>query len=283
MPPEDHGHLPQKPSFLDYLETFLPFRIPRIPLPQTAKNLDKAFARLIDGASIDRVQRARATLAEEKARSSARIRLIDAGADAVVRHVREGALEFEQRAINAAIGEIACQQRNKERVIEIAARELQENPPQENATEEIDSDWLNMFSNFASQKSREDVQSLWGKLLAGEIRKPGSFSLGTLQRLSAISASDATFIHAFMQFVANGDVMYGGKSNEFISVEDGLRLEHLEVTHPGSLNYLEYKLSANSTSSIRLQGNRAIQIKSVDIGQVDWHGVIYLTPFGKDL
>ena len=44
-------------------------------------------------------------------------------------------------------------------------------------TEDISKDWLNEFRGIACKKSSEDAQNLFSKVLAGEIRKPGSFSL----------------------------------------------------------------------------------------------------------
>ena len=38
--------LPSKPSLAEWLGSLLPFKIPHISLPQTAKNLDKSAARL---------------------------------------------------------------------------------------------------------------------------------------------------------------------------------------------------------------------------------------------
>lgn len=49
----------------------------------------------------------------------------------------------------------------------------------QDATEDdasIELDWLNHFSEIAGQKSTPEMQLLFGKILAGEIRKPGSFS-----------------------------------------------------------------------------------------------------------
>jgi hypothetical protein len=41
--------MPAKPSFLEWVEGYLPFTLPRVPYPQTAKNLDAAAAKLVLG------------------------------------------------------------------------------------------------------------------------------------------------------------------------------------------------------------------------------------------
>ena len=271
-----------KPSLLDYLEEFLPFRIPRIPLPQTAKNLDKAVAKLIEGKSLRQAHQMRIDCSEDRARSRARIQLIDTGAEAAVKRILGGDTLLEQRAIAAAIGDAIEQQEIKERVLEMAARQLERDPPLEDAQSEIDDDWLNTFSSFASRKSREDVQSLWARLLAGEIRKPGSFSLRTLQHLSVVSAEDASFIYRFMQYVIDSSQLYAGENSEFITVDEHLRLEHLGVIHPNSLHYLEYKLTPGQKIGIRLHTAEVIEVVGTKEHKVNLN-VSFLTPFGKDL
>lgn len=55
----------------------------------------------------------------------------------------------------------------------------------------INADWMNKFSSFAQDISDEDLQIIWGKLLAGEILRPGSFSLSTLRVISELDQSIA--------------------------------------------------------------------------------------------
>lgn len=54
-----------------------------------------------------------------------------------------------------------------------------------------DEDWLNLFERFAEDASTEKMQILWGRLLAGEIRRPGRFSLRTLRFISEVSQVEA--------------------------------------------------------------------------------------------
>jgi len=55
----------------------------------------------------------------------------------------------------------------------------QEAPP-------ISEDWLNAFESEAAQMSSEQMQRLFGKILAGEIRKPSTYSIKTLKLLSQL-------------------------------------------------------------------------------------------------
>lgn len=68
----------------------------------------------------------------------------------------------------------------------------------------IDDDWLFNWREYAGRVSSEDLQQLWGKILAGEIKQPGSYSYRTLDFLKTLSKSDAEIIANAAQFVIDG-------------------------------------------------------------------------------
>lgn len=72
---------------------------------------------------------------------------------------------------------------NRRTVLEKAINELEGKTISEDAKEEIDEDWLSRFAKIASDVSKEEVQLILAKILAGEISKPGSFSTMTLKVL----------------------------------------------------------------------------------------------------
>lgn len=65
------------------------------------------------------------------------------------------------------------------------------------ALAEVDDDWLNVFERFAEDASSSRLQQLWGRVLAGEIRKSGKFSTRTLRFLSEFSQVDALTFETF--------------------------------------------------------------------------------------
>ena len=70
------------------------------------------------------------------------------------------------------------EQENLEAVTSIAAAELASDesvPP-----ESPDEDWITRFFKYAEDISAEQMQELWGRILAGEIRAPGTYSLRAL-------------------------------------------------------------------------------------------------------
>lgn len=57
--------------------------------------------------------------------------------------------------------------------------------------EDVDSDWIETWREFASKASKEDAYRLWGQVLAGEVKSPGTFSIRTLDFLRGLSKEDA--------------------------------------------------------------------------------------------
>ena len=77
---------------------------------------------------------------------------------------------------------------NLDLVSEAAACQFKGNEDAHTSREvgQIDDDWLNHFEKEASQRSSEDMQHLFGKILAGEIRRPSSFSIKALKIMGEI-------------------------------------------------------------------------------------------------
>lgn len=55
----------------------------------------------------------------------------------------------------------------------------------------VDSDWIDRFFDYVGDISNEKMQELWSSILAGEVKRPSSFSLRTLETLHNISQSEA--------------------------------------------------------------------------------------------
>lgn len=62
-------------------------------------------------------------------------------------------------------------------------REVSEDP--------VNEDWTTRFFNHAQDISDEEMQELWARILAGEVIKPGSFSLRTLELIRNLSPIEA--------------------------------------------------------------------------------------------
>jgi uncharacterized repeat protein (TIGR03899 family) len=64
----------------------------------------------------------------------------------------------------------------------------------------VDPDWTNRFFATAQDVSNEQMQQVWGRLLAGEVARPGSFSLRTLDCLRNMTSSEAKLFSEVCEF-----------------------------------------------------------------------------------
>lgn len=83
-------------------------------------------------------------------------------------------------------------QTNIEAISEAAINEL----PSHVSSDPVDEDWRTRFFDIAENISNSDMQMLWGKVLAGEVAQPGSYSLRTLDVLKNLTQHEA---HLFQQ------------------------------------------------------------------------------------
>jgi uncharacterized repeat protein (TIGR03899 family) len=84
-------------------------------------------------------------------------------------------------------------QKNLEDIAAKAAQEI----PEFVSEVPVDEDWVFEFINKSQDVSNEQLQSLWARLLAGEVVKPGSFSLRTLAFVRTMSKEDADLFTRF--------------------------------------------------------------------------------------
>ena len=192
--------VPEKPGLLDWLESHLPFKIPRIPLVQTAANLDKATAMIILAGGTNITERINSSTTRIKAKSDAERALIEFGQ---LQISNPASMELADRALQYAVGDAIRAQQNREQILRLTADDLSANKPEQDAADDIDVDWLGAFNKYAETKSNAEIQQLWAKILSSEIRKPGSTSLRTLDFLSTVSMRDAKRIVSIFTFALN--------------------------------------------------------------------------------
>lgn len=89
-------------------------------------------------------------------------------------------------------------QQNIENVIQFSKNELEKTESVSN--EKVDSDWTTRFMNSIEDIGDEEMQKLWGKILAGEVKKPKSFSLRTLECVKNLSQQEAQLFYKFLPY-----------------------------------------------------------------------------------
>ncbi|MFN4163816.1 MAG: DUF2806 domain-containing protein [Ferrovibrio sp.] len=108
----------------------------------------------------------------------------------------------------------------------------------ETAEKPVDPDWFVRWRLNAQDVSDELMQQLWARLLAGEIQRPGAFSLKTLEILSQMTRDDANAVADLGQYVISGS-LYRHRPNKtppfpYPSFEDILRFEEMGMISGGT-------------------------------------------------
>lgn len=94
------------------------------------------------------------------------------------------------------------EQVNIEAVVQKATRHL----PEKVSEKPVDQDWTTQFFDNCKNVGNQEMQVLWGKLLAGEVASPGSFSLKTLGVIRVMNMRDAELFTKLCSTVWNTDV-----------------------------------------------------------------------------
>lgn len=121
-------------------------------------------------------------------------------------------VSLEQRAKDELVSDTIRREANVTRAL-LHAEDVLSDEPQLPPEEKVDDDWLFRWRDSAAQVSAEELQNLWGRVLAGEVKAPGSYSLRTLEFLKNLSRQEAEAIAKLSQFVIGG-VIYRGKDND---------------------------------------------------------------------
>jgi Protein of unknown function (DUF2806) len=104
--------------------------------------------------------------------------------------------------------------------------------PQTPPERAVDADWLFTWRDLAGRVSSEDLQRLWGSVLAGEIKSPGLYSIRTLDFLRALSREEAEQISMLARFAVEGRIFRGQKTHleaHDITFDFLLRMQELGV------------------------------------------------------
>lgn len=161
-----------------------------IPAP-IRKTLFKAIHQLCMAAVDTQVAKLEGNAAETRATTKNRIKAIDATGTQIAKRL-DVRPEYVDAALENASVRIVQKRINLDKTVIGAIEDLraQPIPDIENETsvprEEISDDWLNAFEEEAVNMSTEHMQKLFGKILAGEIRKPSSYSIRTIKLMAQL-------------------------------------------------------------------------------------------------
>lgn len=130
--------------------------------------------------------------------------------------------ELLGRTCNRILNQETHRQENIESIIEKSCKELENET--EVSDEPMDKDWLTRFFNIAQDISYEDIQILWAKILAEEVKQPNTFSFRTLDTLKNINNNEARLFKKLAQFL-----FYYSDDNGYILFNNAELFNNIEL------------------------------------------------------
>lgn len=111
--------------------------------------------------------------------------------------------EFAAAAMEAHLDSVALKIENKKHVVRAAIEDLKQNPPTKEQTEsgpdKLDEEFTSRFERFAEDATADNLRIKWGKILAAEIRRPGSISRKAMRIVDEIDSDTAFQFEVFCQ------------------------------------------------------------------------------------
>ena len=136
---------------------------------------------------------------------------------------------------------------------------------------EPDHDWTARFFNSIQDVSSEEMQTLWAKILAGEVERPGSTSTRTLSILRDLDQTTANLFRtlcslALTIFLPNGSILdsrvisLGGKVGRNVLEPFGLSFDRLNILNEHGLIISDFESQMNYRACIAGKINEALRV-----------------------
>lgn len=107
------------------------------------------------------------------------------------------------------------------------ALELLNKPVNEYRIDSIDNTWIMNFMDYIKNICDEELKIIWSKVLAGELEKPGKYSLRTLEEVKKISKKDAELFSKLAGFIMKSESTYFILNDNEILEEYGISYEDI--------------------------------------------------------
>lgn len=153
----------------------------------------------------------------------------------------------------------------------------------------VSDDWLRRWRESAEGISSENLQQLWGKILAGEFRSPGKYSLRTLEFIRNLSQAEAHAIEELGPFVFDQfGVIYASHpiNLQVFGLDTGklLELQEIGILHRAEpYNYSIWSTAEERFENVLTLGSRVIRFTAEYKEKRLEFQAIYLTKLGKEI
>jgi hypothetical protein len=180
------------------------------------------------------------------------------------------------------------EQSNIESVTSTAALELASD--ESVASELPDDDWVTRFFKYAQDISSEQMQDLWGRILAGEIRRPGTFSLRTLDFVRNMTRQDAELLERIGKLAITwaGTAFVDARDTAWLEADRNIslgllfHLAELDLLYPTTLALPVFREQSIDKEYFFL-GERILVVERGDIAEEIQFNVWKFTTTGMEL
>lgn len=189
------------------------------PIEKLIEVVSNAIGTLYEPRQLVRIARAEAEAERIKAIEGAKTEALLANNDE--RYAELSAIE------KRIVAKESKRQNNINNVVAITAQSLKDD--KDVSSEPVSPDWTTRFFDIAQDISDEAMQDLWGRILAGEVKRPKSYSLRTLDVLKNITREEAELFEKAAQYVLYDGSYYLYHFSE--GKEEYCPLEYADIAH----------------------------------------------------
>lgn len=185
---------------------------------------------------------AKAYAAELEARTKNKVALIEA--------------QGEELLANYYVAKESRKLRNTMAVIEKAQAHFTEG--EKVSDEPVDEGWKNRFFGIVEEINDEELREIWGRVLAGEIKKPKSYSLRTLETLRNLTKEEAAIFVKAASFSIKNEYIY---KNSSLSLSERLQLQEIGLMLDDGMGInFTIEVKAKSVEIIVLDDNTVFRL-----------------------
>lgn len=145
---------------------------------------------------------------------------------------------------------------------------IKDKPDETISDTDVDQDFFSRWRREAKVIGKEELQSIWGRLLAEEISRPGSISFRTMETIKNISANEASTFCKIAPFIEGGNFLICNFSTG--TLPQSIKLQHILSLHEAGLfHYPAPNVAASPGSSAVSYGGKLYT-------QCDYHDYAFL-------
>ncbi|MBO9435763.1 DUF2806 domain-containing protein [Ruegeria sp. R13_0] len=174
--------------------------------------------------------------------------------------------EIGQRAISRLVDQEIRNQINMESILSIAIESVSKSSDPGNISNQFVS---KVFENCKTVEE-EELQELWGKLIASEANSPKSISQKTIDILSSLDTEDARLFNSYLSFcfgikTPGGMAIYPFLTPSVKPILEGTGLKFEELQHLSSLGLINFNtMGYHFTFGDNQKGDQVLRIVGVE-------------------